>query len=106
LPSLRLALGVNVPVQLSLALMVNGTVAMLHWPVLLMASTPPQGTGLPEGSLTAITGVQVKAVPAHDPLVQTSFCVQALPSLHVVPLGAFGLEHIPFEGLQVPATWH
>src|SRR5947207_2718754 len=35
-----------------------------------------------------------------------SVCVQALPSLHAVPLLAFGLEHWPVAVLQVPATWH
>src|SRR5207247_1200051 len=33
-------------------------------------------------------------------------CVQALPSLHAVPLLAFGLEHWPVPVSQVPATWH
>ena len=32
-------------------------------------------------------GAQVKAVPAHVPPVQTSFCVHAVPSLQVVPSG-------------------
>ncbi len=32
--------------------------------------------------------------------------MQALLSLHVVPLGAFGFEHTPVPGLQTPATWH
>ena len=35
-----------------------------------------------------------------------SLCVQALPSLHAVPLGAAGFEHWPVEGSHVPATWH
>ena len=40
------------------------------------------------------------------PLVQTSFAVQAIVSLHAVPFGAVGLVHCPLEGLHVPATWH
>jgi len=44
--------------------------------------------------------------PVQTPLWQVSVCVQALPSLHVVPLGAGGLEHCPVDVLQGPATWH
>jgi hypothetical protein len=40
------------------------------------------------------------------PLWQVSVCVQGLPSVQTVPLGALGFEHIPFAGLQTPATWH
>jgi hypothetical protein len=32
--------------------------------------------------------------------------VQALPSLHAVPLGAGGFEQAPVSGLHVPAKWH
>jgi hypothetical protein len=45
-------------------------------------------------------------LPVHAPDWHVSVCVQALPSLQVVPLAAVGLEHTPVEGLQVPATWH
>src|SRR5207248_1149783 len=44
--------------------------------------------------------------PAHVPFWQVSVCVQALPSLQVVPLTAAGFEQLPVEGSQVPATWH
>src|SRR5205823_6304074 len=44
--------------------------------------------------------------PVQVPFWQVSVCVQALPSLHAVPLLAFGLEHWPVAVLQVPATWH
>src|SRR5439155_1876764 len=44
--------------------------------------------------------------PVQLPLWQVSVCVQALPSLHAVPLLAFGLEHRPVAVSQVPATWH
>ena len=42
--------------------------------------------------------------PVHAPLWHVSLCVQALPSLQVVPLGAAGLEHAPLAGSQVPAA--
>src|SRR5207247_1069808 len=35
-----------------------------------------------------------------------SFTVQKRPSLQVVPSTWFGLEQVPFAGLQTPATWH
>src|SRR5947199_10152356 len=44
--------------------------------------------------------------PVQVPPWQVSVCVQALPSLHAVPLLAFGLGHWPVAALQVPATWH
>ena len=44
------------------------------------------------------------AVPAQTPAAQTSFVVQAFPSLHAVPLEAVGFEQVPVAGLQVPAT--
>jgi hypothetical protein len=44
--------------------------------------------------------------PAHAPATHASVCVQALPSLHDVPSGAFGFEQTPVPGLQTPATWH
>src|SRR5207249_194124 len=69
-----------------------------HWPVAVLQvpavwhwSSAVQTTGL---------------APVQVPLWQLSVCVQALPSLHAVPLLAFGLEHWPVAVLQVPATWH
>ena len=44
--------------------------------------------------------------PAHVPFWQVSLCVQALPSLQLVPLAAVGFEHCPFAGLHAPAVWH
>ena len=43
-------------------------------------------------------------VPVHVPAWHVSVCVQALPSLHAVPFGAFGFEQVPVAGLHVPAT--
>jgi hypothetical protein len=44
--------------------------------------------------------------PTQAPDWQVSLWVQALPSLHAVPLFAVGFEHAPVDGLHVPATWH
>jgi hypothetical protein len=44
--------------------------------------------------------------PVQVPFWQVSVRVQALLSLHVVPLAAFGFEQTPVAGLHVPATWH
>jgi hypothetical protein len=44
--------------------------------------------------------------PTQVPLWQVSVWVHASPSLHVVPLDATGFEHVPVEGLHVPAVWH
>jgi hypothetical protein len=44
--------------------------------------------------------------PAQTPDWQASVCVQALPSLQGVPFDAMGFEHVPVEGLHVPAAWH
>jgi len=45
-------------------------------------------------------------LPAQTPLWQVSVCVQALPSLQVLPLAFAGFEHVPVAGSQVPAVWH
>jgi hypothetical protein len=44
--------------------------------------------------------------PVQAPVWQVSVCVQALLSLHAVPLAFAGLEQTPVEVLQVPASWH
>jgi hypothetical protein len=44
--------------------------------------------------------------PVHVPLWQVSVRVQALPSLHEVPLSFAGFEHRPVAVLHVPASWH
>ena len=44
--------------------------------------------------------------PVHVPLWHASVCVQALPSLHAVPFGAFGFEQVPVAESHAPATWH
>jgi hypothetical protein len=54
------------------------------------ASLAAQTTGLP---------------PAQTPDWQASTWVQASPSLHTVPSGAAGSEHVPVAGAHVPAWW-
>src|SRR5438477_7834902 len=49
---------------------------------------------------------QSRAAPPQTPAVQVSFTVQKRPSVQVVPSTWFGLEQVPFAGLQTPATWH
>jgi hypothetical protein len=44
--------------------------------------------------------------PVQAPPSQSSILVQALPSLHAVPLGARGFEHAPVSGSHVPVKWH
>jgi hypothetical protein len=49
--------------------------------------------------------VQVTGLaPTHAPAWHVSLCVQALPSLHAVPLGFGGFEHAPVAGSHVPAS--
>ena len=59
--------------------------AVWHW------SLPVQVFGLP---------------PVQTPDWQVSVCVQALPSLHDVPLLSCGFEQTPVVWLQVPTPWH
>jgi len=40
--------------------------------------------------------------PVQVPFSHVSVCVQALPSLHAVPLAAAGLEQVPVDGSHVP----
>src|SRR5437867_5472961 len=45
-------------------------------------------------------------LPVHVPLSHVSVCVHAFPSLHAVPSGLAGFEHVPLAGSHVPAAWH
>jgi len=69
------------------------------------AHAPVDGLHVPavwhESDAEHVTGFD----PTHAPAVHASVCVQALPSLHVVPSAATGFEHTPVDGLHVPATW-
>jgi hypothetical protein len=44
--------------------------------------------------------------PVHTPDWQLSVCVQALPSLQLLPSLFAGLLQAPVAGLHVPALWH
>jgi hypothetical protein len=53
------------------------------------------------------SAMHVTGVPAeHAPAWHVSLVVHALPSLQAAPFALFGLEQVPFAGLQVPASWH
>ena len=46
-------------------------------------------------------------VPLHVPVLSHAKAEKHLfVPLHVVPVGAWGLEHIPVDMLHVPAVWH
>jgi hypothetical protein len=45
-------------------------------------------------------------LPAHVPFWQVSVRVQALPSLHAVPLAWIGLLHAPVAVSHIPTSWH
>jgi hypothetical protein len=71
------------------------------------AEQPVAGEQVPATWQESEAAGQVIPGPAEQvprPL-QMSFWVQALPSLQVVPLGAFGVLQVPVAGLQVPARW-
>src|SRR5436189_17348 len=69
-----------------------------HWPVAVLQVPATWHWS----SAVQTTGFE----PVQVPLWQVSVWVQALPSLHAVPLPAFGLEHWPVAVLELPATWH
>jgi hypothetical protein len=78
-------------VPLALLGLLQTPVAGLQVPALWHWSSALQVTGLP---------------PLQAPAWQVSVWVQALPSLHAVPLALLGLVQTPVAGLQVPALWH
>jgi hypothetical protein len=87
------------PSQLSL---VHGLPSSVHdAPLALLVTLQPPLPSQVE-LLWQLVGEQVYAVPPHVPLVQTSFFVHALPSLHVVPLVALDQLVVEAPGLQ---TW-
>ena len=57
-------------------------------------------------AMHGFAGTQEYRVPPHIPVVQTSFDVQALPSLQTTPSGLEGFEQTPVEGSHVPVAWH
>jgi hypothetical protein len=120
-------LGVQVPAtwQTSRAVQVTG-VPVLHVPARQESPVVhllPSSQALPSdlaGLLQVPVAVsQVPAVwhwsiavqvtgepPMQFPAWHVSPCVQALPSLQVVPLPLAGFVHAPLEVSQVPTTWH
>ena len=44
--------------------------------------------------------------PVQTPDMHMSVCVQPLVSSQAVPSVLAGFEHVPVDGLQVPAVWH
>src|SRR5205823_1998938 len=53
------------------------------------------------------SAVQTFAVPpVHVPPWEVSRVVQAFPSVHALPSGLAGFEHVPVAALHVPGLWH
>src|SRR5438552_1828342 len=67
--------------------------------------TPVAGSQLATAWHWSGAGHTVPA-PLHTPAWHVSPVVQALPSLHAVPLATGGFEQVPAAGSQVPAAWH
>jgi hypothetical protein len=71
-----------------------------------LEQVPVPGSQVPavwqESEAVQVTGL----LPVQVPFWQVSVFVHALPSLQVVPLATTGFEHVPVEGLHVPAAWH
>ena len=75
-------------------------------PVVIVWVQPPIGL---QASVvhTLLSSQSSAAVPGtHAPPEQMSPTVHASPSLHPVPLGAFGFEHTPVFVSHVPIWWH
>jgi hypothetical protein len=66
--------------------------------------TPLVGSQVPATWHASLAVQTTGLLPVQTPLWQVSVWVHALPSLHVVPSVASGLEHVPVLGLHVPAT--
>jgi hypothetical protein len=68
--------------------------------------TPLEGSHVPAtwhwSRAMQVTGLPLVQLPPWH----VSPTVHAFPSLHPSPFPAFGFEHVPVEGLHVPATWH
>jgi len=60
-----------------------------------------------EASPPACTSaIELHPEPTQAPAWHESFEVAGFPSLQLVPSGALGFVHVPFELLQVPTVWH
>src|SRR5206468_1476351 len=67
---------------------------------------PVAGLHVPASWHWSGVGQTTRLPPVHTPVSQVSVCVHALPSVHVLPSGLAGFEHVPVAGLHVPASWH
>jgi hypothetical protein len=74
----------------------SGAFAKPHTPV--VGSHAPTEHAAPAGHVVGF-------VPTHAPFWHESVCVHALLSLHVVPLAASGLLHLPVVLSHLPARW-
>jgi hypothetical protein len=68
--------------------------------------TPDVGSQVPARWHASLAAQATGFPPAHTPPVHTSVCVQAFPSLQVVPFAAAGFEQRPVDGLHKPTPWH
>ena len=71
-----------------------------------LEQTPDVGSHVPAAWHWSAAAQVIVLAPVQVPLWHVSVCVQALPSLHVVPFGSAGLEHCPVVVLHVPPEWH
>jgi len=71
-----------------------------------LEQTPVVGLQVPASWHWSVAAQTMGCVPTQAPARQVSLCVQALPSLQLVPSGFTGFEHVPVLGLQIPASWH
>src|SRR5712691_9770540 len=76
----------------------SGFAGLLHIPVV--------GSQVPASWHWSLAVQVTGLVPTHCPDSHLSLCVQAFPSLQVVPSGFGGLLHVPVVGSHVPASWH
>jgi hypothetical protein len=78
---------------------VQGLPSLAHVDVLFVWTQPV--AGLHESLVHTLESSQFSAVPTHTPLEQASPVVQAVPSLHAVPLGALTCPQLPAVQLSV-----
>ena len=109
LPSLQSVTEVSVPAQLpplQTSLVVQALPSS-HESLLVMFKQPVPGSHESVvHTLPSLQSVAEVSAPAQLPPLHTSLVVQALPSLHGVLSAFAGLEQIPVNGSQVPASWH
>jgi hypothetical protein len=66
--------------------------------------TPLAGSQAPAEWHASLAAHAVGLAPVQAPATHVSVCVQAFPSLHVVPSGRAGFEQTPVAGLHAPAA--